>query len=109
MNLKLYTIIFKEDIRIKLNMKQHNHLKNLLKIDRFEKFRNNLNKEENYLLFLDPYTWSLQCISNDGIPMLQIPNEDMIYYSPPNSVIDLVKYVTKIGIEREVFEKMRLF
>lgn len=89
---------------IKLKNKQFEHLKLLLKIENFEKFRVNPNKEE-HITFLDPYNWSFLCISNDGNPILEITNQCSYYIKPPNHVIDLVKYVTKIGIEPEILKK----
>ena len=93
---------------IKLSRKQYSHLKQLLKIEYFEKFRDNLNMDA-CISFLDPYSWKLQCISNNGNPMLEIPDGGGDYIIPPNSVINLVEYITKIGIEPELFERMRLF
>ncbi|HAK42060.1 MAG TPA: hypothetical protein DCM59_04275 [Clostridium sp.] len=58
--------------------------------------------------FFDPYRWSLQCISNDGNPMLEILERGGDYIRRPNSVINLVEYVAKIGIEPELIERMRL-
>lgn len=93
---------------IKLNRKQYSHLKQLLKIEYFEKFRNNLNME-TCTSFLDPYSWNMQCMSNYGDPMLEVPDGGGDYIMPPNSVINLVEYIAKIGIEPELFERLRLF
>lgn len=93
---------------IKLNRNQYAHLKQLLKIENFKKYRDNLNID-NYISLLDTYRWSLQCISNDGEPMLEIPNRGDDYIMPPDFVINLVEYIAKIGIEPELIPKMRLF
>lgn len=95
---------------IELNSKQHNHLKQLLQINNFEKFRGNLNiNDENFICLLDPYSWNLQCISDGGKPILEINSEMEKILFPPKSLIKLVEYVAKIGIETEIFERMRLF
>lgn len=91
---------------IKLNRKQHTHLKQLLIIEDFKKFRENLNMDISF--FDHPYDWSLQCISNDGNPMLEMSKRDGAYIMTSNSVINLVEYVAKIGIEPEIIERMRL-
>ncbi|ATD54101.1 hypothetical protein [Clostridium chauvoei] len=93
---------------IKLNRNQYAHLKQLLKIENFKKYRDNLNID-NYISLLDTYRWSLQCISNDGEPMLEIPNRGDDYIMPPDFVINLVEYIAEIGIEPELIPKMRLF
>lgn len=93
---------------IKLNRKQHSHLKQLLKTEHFEEFRENLNMDK-CISFLAPYSWNLQCISNGGKPMLEIPDGGGGYIMPPNSVINLVEYIAKIGIEPELIEKITLF
>lgn len=66
----------------------------------------NMNK---YILFLDHYSWNLQCISNDENPMLEIPDGGGYYIMPPNSMINLMEYIINIGMEFENFERMRLF
>lgn len=93
---------------IKLNRKQHNCLKQLLKVDGFEEYRDNVNIDK-WTCLLDSYSWNLKCISNDGKPMLEISNEADKFIMTPSVVIALVKYVTSIGIEPELLEKMRLF
>ena len=93
---------------IKLNRKQHTQLKQLLKVDDFEKYRDNLNIDK-WDCLLDPYSWSLQCISNDGKPMLEISDGAGDFIMTPSVVSALVEYVTSIGIEPELLEKMRLF
>lgn len=93
---------------IKLNRNQYAHLKQLLKIENFKKYRDNLNID-NYISLLDTYRWNLQCISNDGEPMLEIPNRGDDYIMPPDFVINLVEYIAEIGIEPELIPKMRLF
>ena len=90
---------------IKLNRKQHTHLKQLLRIENFKKFRENLNMD---ISFFDQHSWSLQCISNDGNPMLEMSDRDGNYIGQSNSLINLVEYVAKIGIEPEIIERMRL-
>ncbi|WP_160680281.1 hypothetical protein [Clostridium sp. C8-1-8] len=93
---------------IKLSTKQLTHLEQLLRIDNFNRFIENQNMNNN-ISSLDPYDWSLQCISNDGNPMLEMPNIDGAYVIPPNSVINLIDYISKIGIEPDVLKGMRLF
>ena len=93
---------------IKLNRKQHTQLKQLLKVDDFEKYRDNLNIDK-WDWLLDPYSWSLECISNDGKPMLEISDGAGDFIMTPSVVSALVEYVTSIGIEPELLEKMRLF
>ncbi len=58
--------------------------------------------------FFDQHSWSLQCISNDGDPMLEIPDRGGDYIMRPNFVINLVEYIAKIGIEPELIERMSL-
>ena len=95
---------------IKLNRKQHNHLKQLLQMNNFEKFRENLDIDnENFICVLAPYSWNLECISDDGKPILEIDSEIEKCIFTPDSLINLVKYVAKIGMEPEIFERMRLF
>lgn len=90
---------------IKLNRKQHTHLKQLSRIENFKKFRENMDK---FIPLFGPYRWSLQCISNDGDPMLEIPDRSGDYITRPNFVINLVEYIAKIGIEPELIERMSL-
>lgn len=91
-----------------LNDKQHKHLEKLLNIKNFISL---VDKKpiNNLMLILDPFDWILQCISNDGMPMLEVQSESNNPIMPSSSLINLVKYVTKIGIEPEILEKMRLF
>lgn len=91
---------------IKLNRKQHTHLKQLLRIENLKKFRENLNMDISF--FGHPYNWSLQCISNDENPMLEMSDRDGNYIGRSNPLINLVEYVAKIGIEPEIIERMRL-
>lgn len=90
---------------IKLNRKQHTHLKQLLRIENFKEFRENMDK---CIPMFGPYRWSLQCISNDGDPMLEMSKRDGAYIMTSNLMINLVEYVAKIGIEPEIIERMRL-
>lgn len=69
-------------------------------------FRENLNMDISF--FDHPHSWSLQCISNDGNPMLEMPERGGDYIMTSNSMINLVEYVAKIGIEPEIIERMRL-
>lgn len=95
---------------IKLSNEQQEHLKRLLNVINFKNIKENM-KEDKKTIFLDPHRWSLQCIADDGNPILEIPNEDAAFYNikPPNILIDLVKYIADIGIQPEVIKSMRFF
>ncbi|QAA32332.1 hypothetical protein [Clostridium manihotivorum] len=90
---------------IKLNDKQYAHLQRLLKVKNFK--ASNMNMERYYLV-MDPYEWTLQCISDDGSPMLDISGVDGDLI-PPKPISILVEYVVSIGIEVELLKAMRLF
>ena len=94
---------------IKLNRQQYKQLKHLLEIDNFEYLRKD--PSVDYGSLTDMFTtvvWYFKCISDNGKPILEVDSGMDECFFTPKSLIDLVNYIAKIGMEPEVLGKMKL-